>query len=145
LDLAAKLGIKTYLITDVQQAAIDLAEKFDVSIDSTAAGESLNLCAAATRRLGRILELGLAAKPETSFNINLAITKSLTIHTSLSSEYSSWDRALALMAAGKYDPSVLTSIYSLDDWESAFADVEARKVVKGVITPQDFKVLDQRK
>jgi L-iditol 2-dehydrogenase len=143
LALAEKLGIKTYLLMDTQAAATELADKFDLTIDSTGAGESLSLCATSTRRLGRILELGLANTPEVQFAINAATTKSLTIYTSLSSEYSSWDRALAFMAAGKYDPGVLTSVYSLDDWKKAFEDVENRKVIKGVITPQDFSVLDQ--
>jgi threonine dehydrogenase-like Zn-dependent dehydrogenase len=64
---------------------------------------------------------------------------------SMSSEYSSWDRALALMASGEYDPTPLTSLYSLDDWKSAFADVHSRKAVKAVITPQNFDHLDQVK
>lgn len=145
LALAEKLGLETYLIRDPESAKADLADKFDVAIDSTGAGDSLSLCANSTRRLGRILELGLASTPDVQFAINTATTKSLTIYTSLSSEYSSWDRALALMASGKYDPSVLTSLYSLDDWKTAFTDVEDRKVVKGVITPQDFSVLDQIK
>jgi len=144
LKLAEKLGIRTYLLTDQATATTDLADRFDVAIDSTGAGDSLSLCATSTRRLGRILELGLANTSSVQFAINAATTKSLTIYTSLSSEYSSWDRALALMASGKYDPSVLTSIYSLDDWRTAFDDVESRKVIKGVITPQDFSVLEEK-
>jgi threonine dehydrogenase-like Zn-dependent dehydrogenase len=120
-----------------------LGDTFDLAIDSTGAGESLTLCALLTRRLGRVLELGLANQSEVPFNINAATTKSITIFTSLSSEYSSWDRALAFMASKKYDPAILTSIYPLEQWEEAFADVESRKVVKGVITPQDISVLDQ--
>jgi L-iditol 2-dehydrogenase len=143
LEIAQSLGIRTYTLSDNESAIAALGETFDLAIDSTGAGESLTLCARVTRRLGRILELGLANQSEVPFNINAATTKSITIFTSLSSEYSSWDRALAFMAAKKYDPAVLTSIYSLDQWEQAFDDVESRKVVKGVITPQDFSVLDQ--
>ncbi len=143
LELAKQLGIDVHIIEDFAKSAVELADKFDVAIDSTGAGDALSLCCSATRRLGRVLELGLASTPTVNFAINAATTKSLTIATSLSSEYSSWDRALALMASGKYDPSVLAQFYSLDDWEKAFHDVEARAVVKGVITPKDFSVLDQ--
>lgn len=145
LKLAEELGIKTYLLEDFTTASAELADRFDLTIDSTGAGDALSLCATSARRLGRILELGLASTPTVNFAINAATTKSLTIYTSLSSEYSSWDRALAFMASGKFDPAVLTSIYSLDDWKSAFKDVEDRKVIKGVITPQPFSVLDQDK
>ena len=143
LEIAASLAIGTHLLKDSDTTVKELGDTFDLTIDSTGAGESLSLCAQLTRRLGRVLELGLAGTKEVPFSINAATTKSLTIFTSLSSEYSSWDRALAFMASKKYDPSVLTSIYSLDDWEMAFNDVETRKVVKGVITPQDFSILDQ--
>jgi len=71
--------------------------------------------------------------------------RALTISMSMSSEYSSWDRALAMMASGKYDPTPLTTIFSLDDWRGAFHSVENRSSVKAVITPQDFSVLDQTK
>ena len=145
LELAEKLGVKTYLLNDFASASLEFADRFDLAIDSTGAGEALSLCATATRRLGRILELGLASTSEVNFAINAATIKSLTIYTSLSSEYSSWDRSLAFMASGKYDPGILTSIYSLDAWQSAFNDVKERKVIKGVITPQPFSVLDQDK
>jgi len=144
LTVAKSLGIETYLLEDPLSAVKDLGADFDLTIDSTGAGEALSLCAQLTRRLGRVLELGLSSTSDVQFSINAATTKSLTIYTSLSSEYSSWDRALKFMAAKKYDPSLFTSVYSLDDWKSAFHDVETRKVVKAVITPQNFSVLDQR-
>jgi len=49
------------------------------------------------------------------------------------------------MASGKYEPTKLTSVYLLDDWQSAFHDVESRKVVKAIITPKDAASLDQVK
>jgi len=144
LELAKSLGIKTYEL-DSSDPLASIGETFDVAIDSTGAGDSLNLTIAATRRLGRILQLGLASTPNVDFALNAAMYRSLSIQMSMSSEYSSWDRALALMASGKYDPSVLTSYYSIDDWESAFHDVEKRKVIKAVIYPDDIKTLDQTK
>ena len=142
LDLSEKLGFETYVIGDWSQAQQDLGEKFDVAIDSSGAGDALSLCVGSVRKLGRVLELGLSSTPTVTFSLNLATTKSVAIFTSLSSEYSTWDRALALMASGKYDPSVLTEVYMLDDWQKAFDDVEHRKVVKGVITPKGKQFLD---
>lgn len=109
------------------------------------AGDALNLAISATRRQGRVLELGLASVAEVPFNLNAAMSRSISIFMSVSSEYSSWDRALALMASGNYDPAALTSLYSLDDWEKAFHDVEKRSVVKAIITPGNFSILDETK
>lgn len=145
LELAKKLGINTYELKNGVNPIDELGDSFDVAIDSTGAGESLSLAVSMTRRLGRVLELGLANGPEVQFALNSAMTRSLAVHFSMSSEYSSWDRALAFMASGKYDPTKLTSVYLLDDWQSAFHDVESRKVVKAIITPKDAASLDQVK
>lgn len=142
LELAAQLGLSTYEISDEDPIAT-IGDTFDVAIDST--GAALSLAVSATRRLGRVLELGLASAPSVDFALNAAMTRSISIHMSMSSEYSSWDRALAFMASGTYDPTPLSAIYTLDDWQKAFHDVEGRKVVKAIITPQDPSVLDLRK
>lgn len=144
LELAKSLGLSTYELSDVDPLSI-IGDTFDVSIDSTGAGESFSLACSATRRQGRVLQLGISSTPTVQFAINTAIYRALTISMSMSSEYSSWDRALSFMASGAYDPTPLTSIYSLDDWKSAFADVHSRKAVKAVITPQEFSKLDQTK
>ena len=142
LALAATLGITTYEL-DGSDILATIGNTFDLAIDSTGAGDALNLAINATRRLGRVLELGLSSQAEISFALNAAMTRAISIHMSMSSEYSSWDRALALMAAGNYDPAAITSIYSIDDWQSAFHDVEKRTAVKAIVTPQDFSVLDE--
>jgi L-iditol 2-dehydrogenase len=142
LKLASTLGITTHEI-DGSDILAKIGNTFDVAIDSTGAGDALNLAILATRRQGRVLELGLSSQSEVTFDLNAAMTRSISIFMSMSSEYSSWDRALALMASGNYDPAAVTSLYSLDDWEKAFHDVENRSVVKAIITPGDFSILDQ--
>ena len=144
LELAKSLGLSTYEISD-KDTLTEIGDTWDVAIDSTGAGESFSLACNATRRQGRVLEMGISSTPTVDFNLNIAIYRSLTISMSMSSEYSSWDRALAIMASGKYDPTPLTTIFSLDDWKDAFHSVESRASVKAVITPQDFSVLDQTK
>jgi threonine dehydrogenase-like Zn-dependent dehydrogenase len=89
--------------------------------------------------------MGIASTNQVEFNLNIAMYRALSIFMSMSSEYSSWNRALQLMESGAYDPTPLTSIYSLDDWKTAFHDVENRAAVKAVITPQDFSKLNEVK
>lgn len=143
LELAKSLGFSTFELSAQDTLAV-IGDTWDVSIDSTGAGESFTLACKATRRLGRVLELGISTTPKIEFEMNTAIFRSLTISLSMSSEFSSWDRALAMMASGKYDPTPLTSIFSLDDWEKAFHSVESRTSVKAIISPQDFSILEQR-
>jgi threonine dehydrogenase-like Zn-dependent dehydrogenase len=49
------------------------------------------------------------------------------------------------MESGAYDPTPLTTVFSLDDWKSAFHSVEDRSAIKAVITPKDFSALDEVK
>jgi len=142
LEFAKSLGLTTYELGDEDPLSV-IGDSFDISIDSTGAGESFSLACSATRRQGRVLQLGISSTPTVPFALNNAMYRSLTISMSMSSEYSSWDRALALMASGSYDPTPLTSLYLLDDWKTAFADVHNRSAVKAVITPKSFEHLDQ--
>jgi threonine dehydrogenase-like Zn-dependent dehydrogenase len=144
LELAKSLGLSIYEISSSDTLSA-IGDTFDVAIDSTGAGESFSLACNATRRQGRVLELGIATSEKVDFNLNIAIYRSLSIFMSMSSEYSSWNRALQLMACGAYDPTPLTTIFSLDDWKSAFHAVEDRSSLKAVITPKDFSALNEVK
>ena len=145
LALAKKLGIETYLISDWEQSTKDLADSFDVAIDSAGNGEAFDLCSSSIKKMGRILELGIASEKQIKMNMNSAMYKAASIYFSMSSEYSSWERALNLMESKKYDPAVLTQLFTLDDWEHAFSAVEKRAVIKGVITPKNFEALSLSK
>jgi threonine dehydrogenase-like Zn-dependent dehydrogenase len=144
LDLAKSIGLSIYEIDD-KNTLEEIGDNFDVSIDSTGVGDSFSLACSATRRQGRVLEMGIASTDKVEFNLNIAMYRALSIYMSMSSEYSSWNRALQLMESGAYDPTPLTTVFSLDDWKSAFHAVEVRSALKAVITPKDFSALDEVK
>jgi L-iditol 2-dehydrogenase len=136
LELAESLGLDTITLTE--DTTIDAP--FDVVFDTT--GESLNLAVSWVRTMGRVLEQGFASGATVPLALNAAMFKAVSIHMSMSSEYSTWDRALAMMGSGSYDPRPLVKAFPLDDWEVAFAAVENRDVVKAVITPGQEADLD---
>lgn len=80
--------------------------------------------------------LGLGDGSPVPLPVDAAMTRSLTLHLSMSSEYTTWDRALALMTAGAIDPAAITTVYPLDDYQRAFADLAQRRVVKALLTPR---------
>lgn len=136
LELARTLGIETILIDEDATPE----GSFDVVVDAT--GRALDLAIGMVRTMGRIVEQGFADAPTVPFPLNAAMTKAVTLHMSMSSEYSAWDRALTLMASGAYDPRPLVAAFDLEDWEQAFSAVEAREVVKAVLTPGPESNLD---
>lgn len=136
LDLAESLGLEVHR-TDTDDT---LSGTFDVAIETTGAEDAIAFACNHTRAMGRVVELGIASSATVPFPLNQAMYRALTVSFSMSSEYSSWDRALALMASGRYDPTPITKVYSLDDWQSAFHDVEKRRAVKALITPNSSRL-----
>jgi threonine dehydrogenase-like Zn-dependent dehydrogenase len=85
--------------------------------------------------MGRIVCLGLSGRPQIAFPADEAMRRALDVRFSMSSEYSSWDRALSLLAAGTVDPRPLLTTYPLQAWRQAFDDLASRQVVKAALTP----------
>jgi L-iditol 2-dehydrogenase len=138
LAVARELGFTT-VVHDHREAAAAVIEATgglgaDAVIETSGAGDALTTAIRACRPLGRVVCLGMGAGGVDEATLAGAMTRSLSIHFSMSSEYSTWDRALRLMAAG-YDPAPLVSPYPLDRWTEAFDDVAARRVIKAVLVP----------
>ena len=63
------------------------------------------------------------------------MNRALDVSFSLSSSWSSWDAALALMASGAVDPTPLATVFPLARWEDAFGALAERRVVKALLDP----------
>ncbi len=60
----------------------------------------------------------------------------LDIHFCLSTSYTSWDRAIHLMAGGQLPAAkIITHRLPLDAWETAFAEIEAQRALKIILHP----------
>jgi L-iditol 2-dehydrogenase len=140
LELARSLGLETWDTSEVQveeaALAVTARQGFDVAFDAAGSAEGLSTAIRALRKRGRLCALGVSGRDTISVPWDEALVRALDIVFSYSSEYSSWDAALALMSTGALDPAPLTEVFSLDDWRTAFAGVEDRQVVKALIDPR---------
>lgn len=136
LEAARALGIDSRDVSDIA----NMQAQFDVVVDSTgtAMSESIEL----SKTMGRIVQMGITGAPLVDFPMNSAMYKALTISFAMSSEYSTWDRALRFLAKGTFDPSPLLTPFHLTEWEAAFEAVERRSVIKAALLPGDFSELD---
>ena len=137
LDLARSLGLA--VVTLEQDGSLpdrpgEQVTEFDVVVETSGAGNALSLAMTMTRRLGAVVCLGIGGRGPQPVDYDQAMTRSLTVAFSMSSEYSAWDRALRLLAAG-LDPTPLVTTYSLDKWREMFEAVRAKDVVKAVVLP----------
>ena len=142
LKLAQQLGAD--LIVNVEND--DALEQISQLTDSQGADVFLE-CAGAppaarfglevTRRGGQYTQVGLFSSPF-ELKFDLIAYKELRVTGSLGQRWTSWQRALALMAQGQVDTRPLVShVLPLTEWREAFRLFEEKQGLKIVLEPAD--------
>lgn len=104
-------------------------------VEATGAPQSLDLALDVVRPLGVIVRIGLGDRP-LPFGLNRLTAKAVTLQGTWSHNYADWERVLHLAQTGQLQMAPLVSrMYPLSDWQSAFEDALAGRVVKAVIEP----------
>ena len=122
MELAASLGIETVLVDATSTVPGDA----DLVVEASGSAAGVATCVAAARRRGAMLVLGVPDRPEVEVPWGVAMNRALDVTFSLSSSWSSWDAALALMARGAVDPAPLGTVFPLERWRDAFAALADR-------------------
>jgi threonine dehydrogenase-like Zn-dependent dehydrogenase len=86
-----------------------------------------------------MLVLGVPEGAAVEVPWGVAMNRALDLTFSLSSSWSSWDAALALMARGAVDPAPLAAVFPLERWQDAFAALADRTTVKALIDPSPLR------
>jgi L-iditol 2-dehydrogenase len=141
LDMARQLGFQTVLNVakdNVPQAVMDLTGALgaDLVIECSGAPPAITGMVDLVRKKGRICAIGLTGGQHVDFPWELAAFKVLDIHFCLSTSYTSWDRAIHLIAGGQIPAGkIITHRLPLDQWETAFAEIEAQRALKVILHP----------
>ena len=89
----------------------------------------------ATRRGGQYTQVGLFPRPF-ELKFDLIAYKELRVTGSLGQRWTSWQRALALMAQGQVDTrSLVSHVLPLTEWCEAFRLFEEKEGLKIVLEP----------
>ncbi|OFW54229.1 MAG: hypothetical protein A2146_04955 [Actinobacteria bacterium RBG_16_67_10] len=141
LELAQRLGADRTVdiqADDPLQAVRDFVGDagVDVVFECSGAPRGAALGLDLVRRGGRYTQVGVLPG-SVELNFNLVMLKELRVQGSFSQNWSAWETALGLTAAGKIamDPLVSHRV-SLADWPEAFRLVEAREAMKVVLLPE---------
>lgn len=138
---AEELGIDYIVNVQKDDALKIIAEKTggmgaDLVIDASGAEIAINQAFEMIRRDGRICAIGITGKEKISIPYDEGIMKSATLSWSLSSTWTSWERAVSLMASGKINVKPLISkSYPLEKWEDAFQLVDSLEAIKVLLIP----------
>ena len=140
LELAAELGLEEWDSTEgdvAQRAYRETRDRgVDLVVETSGAAAAVAQGLGSLRRRGRMCVLGVSSEPDIPIPWGLAMNRAADVAFSLSSSWSSWDAALALLARGAVDPRPLATVFPLTDWERAFAATRDRGVVKALLRPE---------
>ena len=141
LDKARELGFQTVLNVakdNVPQAVMDLTGGIgaDMVIECSGAPPAITGMVDLLRKKGRICAIGLTGGKTVDFPWEKAAFKVLDIHFCLSTSYTSWDKAIHLIAGGQIPAGkIITHRLPLGEWEKAFAEIEAQRALKVILYP----------
>ena len=104
----------------------------DLVVETSGAAAAIGSTVDMVRKCGRISAIGISSREMVEFPWKRAIYKVLDIVFNMSSSYTSWDRALKMLAAHPELSRLVTRKAGLEDWEQVFRELEEEKSVKSV-------------
>lgn len=108
----------------------------DLVVECSGAAPAIASTVDYVRKLGRICAIGLTGKKPVQLDWDKFQGKVCTIIFNMSTGYTSWDRALSMLALGKVNArAVITHEFPLEEWEAAFEAVENLTALKAVLVP----------
>jgi L-iditol 2-dehydrogenase len=108
----------------------------DLVVEASGAEAGIGLGLQLVRKMGRFAAIGLTGQGKIRFPYDTAMFKSVDFFFNLSTSYSSWDRAISLIATKKIDVKpLITHKGRLDRWAEFFAALDEKKGIKGIFTP----------
>lgn len=111
------------------------ADGVDLAFECSGAPPALGACLQALRRQATLVQVGLFGRRFENDYDQVAM-KELTVLGSYGHIYTSWRRAIALMADGKIQARpLITAVLPLARWEEAFRRSEAKDGVKFLLAP----------
>ncbi|HEX9482752.1 MAG TPA: alcohol dehydrogenase catalytic domain-containing protein [Solirubrobacteraceae bacterium] len=139
LDVARAFGAEPVHLTDEDpKAAIAAATErrgADVSIDAVGDPRALEMAIRLTRACGSVQCIGVYAE-RTEVHMGLLWLKAITLRGGQANVLAHVDPVLAMLAAGRVDPSPLVTRHmALEDAAEAYAVFDRREALKIILTP----------
>ncbi|MBN2218428.1 MAG: alcohol dehydrogenase catalytic domain-containing protein [Pirellulales bacterium] len=141
LGRARQLGFQTVLNVghdDVPEVVRDLTDGVgaDLVVECSGAPPAIAGTVELIRKKGRICAIGLTGGRKVDFPWEQAAFKVADIHFCLSTSYTSWNRAIHLVATGQIPAGeVITHRLPLADWQKAFDEIESQRALKIILHP----------
>ena len=108
----------------------------DVVVEASGAMASIRQAFELVKIDGRICGLGLSGREDIGIPWDTAIIKAVRLVCSMSSNWTSWERALSLMSSGKVNVNpLITTTLDLHQWQKAFGMLQNLEAIKILLKP----------
>jgi L-iditol 2-dehydrogenase len=141
LPVARALGID-HVVNVQKDNALQMVQELsggagaDVVVEASGAAPAIRQAFDLVKIDGRICGLGLSGKEDVGIPWDTSIIKAVRLVCSMSSNWTSWERALSIMAGSKIDlDPLITADYALHDWQKAFAMLQNLEAIKILLKP----------
>ncbi len=141
LKIARKLDIDD-VVNIEKDNPVDTIDKLthgigaDLVVDASGSEAAINQAFTMVKRGGRIVALGMPKEKKVNIAWNEGIMKSINLTLPFSSNYTSWEKALCMMADKKIEVRLLvTHKMSLDNWQYGFSLMEKGETIKTLLVP----------
>jgi len=139
-DAAKKMGADEVINVQKQnvlERVMELTEGMgaDCVIETSGAPSAVSGCVEMMKKNGRLIGMGIPAASEIPFPWRDAVLKALEFYFSMSTSYTSWDKALCLLQQDKETlKNIVTWTGDIEDWEDVFKSLVEEKNIKAVFT-----------
>jgi L-iditol 2-dehydrogenase len=141
LAKARELGFRSLINigeTDPVEAVAELTGGIgaDVVVECSGSPRAIPLTVELVRKQGKICVVGMTGGRTVELPWDRFCFKVAEVVFNLSTSYTSWDRAISLIATGRMEAErLVTHAEPLDNWERVFDDIEKLKALKALMLP----------
>lgn len=148
MEIAKQIGVDYAINIDEQDPKDAINELTggrgaDLVVEASGSESGINSAVDMVKRAGRITVVGIPHQEKIAFKWKDCVHKAIDIRYNLSSSYTSFDRALSMMANTKYDLNkLITHKEPLDNWEKVFEEIRNGAGIKAMLIPDgNLKIL----
>lgn len=136
LDIASQYGCEPIIGNASDWALATDGLGADVVVDAAGVSQTLKVALDLVRPRGQILKVGWGKQP-LNFSLDPLVQKNVTLQGSFSHNWPIWERVIALMSSGQLDVTpIIGGVWNIENWQTAFEQMHAGKVVKSVLKPE---------
>ena len=143
LELAKKFGAD-YTINvqkeDAVERVLELTGGYgaDVVFECAGSQSSVDACFEYVRRMGKYTQMSMFGERKIAIDLDKLVVKEIHMVGSQSQRWTSWDKLVKLLAAGKLDLEPIASHeFKMSEWERAFDAFEHKEGLKMILYPEE--------